>query len=111
MSFQRFCVPLNEKFKVWGLEAEAISDKEWIVYINKPFTFKGKECVGLNENLLRKARYHGIERLICFIEGKTKVIEMPSIEMIEQMEKAHEYNDQPSNYKDGSPMRIYYFQL
>lgn len=104
--------------KIWGIRYEEIwSDNYllWKLYIKNPFYQDGVWRVGINEKLLREARFHNVNRFILKLgdaeEGKEIPMQVPTKKMIREKVKNSEYEDRPSMFENSKPMRIFYFSI
>jgi len=110
----------EEEKKIWGLRYTEKYDPElglvWCPRIKSSFYFKGKMVIGLNEKFLRKAIENNIKIfMIRFGEEDENItyipFEAPDAKTLNKMVKEKRYKDIPSMFKNGKPMRIFYFNI
>ena len=105
----------EEEKKIWGIKYTEEYDPElgmvWCPKIKAPFYFNGKMTVGLNEKFLRKAIEENIKVFMINIGEKNILIEAPDEKTLSKMVKEKRYKDIPSMFKNGKPMRIFYFDI
>ena len=105
----------EEEKKIWGIKYTEEYDPElgmvWCPKIKAPFYFNGKMVVGLNEKFLLRASEDNIKVFMINIGDKDILIEAPDAKTLNKMVKEKRYKDIPSMFKNGKPMRIFYFDI
>lgn len=102
------------KDRIWGIEYEEIQDgdhKFWLADIKSTFYFKGKFCRGISVKFIKEAIRNGVDKFIIRTNGKEEFMEVPSLVDIAHKDRDGEYEDRPSKFPGGYPMRIYYFEV
>jgi hypothetical protein len=83
----------------------------WIAEIKERFFYKGNWVVGLNEKFLREARNKDVMLRVKVGEHAEIPMQVPTEKYLKEKIKLGEFKDEPSRFENGSPMRIYYFEL
>lgn len=100
---------------LWGIEYQKLyQDPEyriWQIKIDKPFMKDGRWQFGLNAKLLEEARGQGVKKLRIIIGQKEISMKPPSTGELKRKETGGEYEDRPSMFLEGQPIRIYHFTI
>ena len=113
------------KKTIWGLEYQDYNSDGYIyrmVTIRKTFPRRfndGKlhNTVGLNIKFLEQSQRDGIHKIVVCLVNKQKTLEnmiyisVPTAEELYEKMRLHEYEDKPSKFVGGKPMRIYWFAI
>lgn len=104
----------KELIKLWGLTIEQIFDGyqyHWTTFIRDPFWFNGKKVIGFNQKALDLAKFRGVEQVtINFPDNKQATMFIPTKCNLKDIIKNKMYEDRPSKFENGKPMRIYYIE-
>jgi len=108
---------------IWGLEYTDFSSDGYIfrmVEIKKPFIYrfgtKVENTIGLNSKFIDQSRRDKVHKFVIRVVRENNLeslyyIDMPSIADIALKVQQHYYEDKPSKFVGGSPMRIFWFAL
>jgi ribonucleotide reductase beta subunit family protein with ferritin-like domain len=103
---------------IWGISYEDayIDGIIWRgINIEKTFYYKGYRAIGINQKLIKDCWKSQVEKLIVFIGQIPPYSEytmvVPNEQTIKWLEKEKQYEDKPSKFDGGQPMKIYYFRI
>jgi len=107
-------MPTEIKHKIWGIQFEEIKSDDYLIWkaeIRNPFFYDGKYTIGLNEKFLWEAIKSGVNKILLVIGQREQMMDVPDPKELKRKDKAKEYEDKNSMFKDSPAMRIYHFKV
>lgn len=107
---------MTTKRRIWGLPFEEIFDVVdgkyiWIAEIKERFFYQGNWVIGLNEKFLKEARDKNVILRVKIGENTEVPVGVLSEKELRKKVKKNEYQDIPSMFPCGKPMRIFYMKV
>ena len=99
---------MTETIKIWGVSVERISDDPyfgiWRLQIRNPFEKNNSMYIGVGEKILKQAKIENVKKFLVTIGGKEIELDYPDLEKTP-------FEEIPSKFENGKPMKIYHLKV
>ena len=99
---------MNDTQRIWGLQIQRVSEDPyfgiWKLLIRNPFELNGNMYIGVGEKILKQAKIENVKKFLVTIGGKEIELDYPDLEKTP-------FEEIPSKFENGKPMKIYHLKI